>query len=212
MVEKLNFYDLVGVLIPGVIMTAVLPLLFPKIVAFLPLSFFPEAFSVIILVGVAFFFGQVIQAFGSLAEPLLFWTWGGRPSESIISGKAISYLPKDSATRIDCALKKAIGRDAAKRSVFLYAIQLSLSVPSRSQRFQGLYAYHRSLLVTSLSMGALTAMSAKWGSFAGMGHVGLAVVFGSLLLLCFLLWHRTRQRAYYHAREVLLAAERSLNP
>ena len=79
MTSKFNYYDILGVLVPGVLFSAWIPICFPDLAEITANWPFPEAFTVIVLTALAVFLGQIIQALGSIMEHALFKTWGGRP-------------------------------------------------------------------------------------------------------------------------------------
>jgi hypothetical protein len=101
MLDKFEVYDLLGVLVPGVLVVAATPLAFPWVAMHASTVRFPDAFTVAVLTALAVFAGQLVQSLGSLAEPLLNKTWGGRPSDVALSlGLGSSFFPLDSAMRI----------------------------------------------------------------------------------------------------------------
>src|SRR5258705_145054 len=83
--EKLDIYDLLGVLIPGVLMVCSVPLAFPAVSQGIGVVKFPDAFTVIGLTAASIFAGFLAQALASLVEPVLNFTWGGRLSERALS-------------------------------------------------------------------------------------------------------------------------------
>lgn len=78
MLDRLDYYDLLGVVVPGTLLVCWLPICFPVLSQVAASSDLSEAFEVIALVVLAFFVGQLVQAIASLVEPVLYWTWGGR--------------------------------------------------------------------------------------------------------------------------------------
>lgn len=140
-------------------------------------------------------------------------SWGGRPSGAAMSGVLGSrYLPTDSSDRIRGKLRNAVSPDASDRSLFLYAMALAeADSGSRSGSFNGAYAYHRALLVSSMLLLGIGVASARYGAlrhFSAGVQLALSAVAVALIVL---LWHRCRQRAFYYVREVLLTAERLLD-
>ena len=81
MTDKFEFYDVLGILVPGAILLALVTLIFPGVATAFGSIGFPSAFAVICLTAGAAFLGQLVQAISSLLEPAFNWTWGGRPSE-----------------------------------------------------------------------------------------------------------------------------------
>jgi len=114
-----------------------LPFCFPAILAIGAMPHFPDAFWVVALTVLAVFLGQILQAISSLLEPVLFWSWGGRPSDRALTKGLKGYLPKDAAN----AIKQTL--DTAARSnghgTFLFAMQKAdSSERTRTPRFNAL--------------------------------------------------------------------------
>ncbi len=210
MAEKLDVYDLLAAFIPGTLLVCLIPAVFPEVRCEAAFPAFPDAYAAVTLVALAVFTGHVIQAVSSVLEPGLYWTWGGPPSDRILGGKGgPRYLPADMAETIRATLAEALGRDASARSLFLYAAQLAEnSGNSRVARFNALYGYHRNMLTLGLVSLVTYAASTQWGAASACARDTKALTAGAGMALCLLLWHRTRQRAVYYAREVLLTAQR----
>jgi hypothetical protein len=211
MAEKFDYYDILGTVIPGTLLLACAALCFPELVVLASGATYPDAFAVIILTSLAIFLGQIVTSIASLAEPLLYKTWGGRPSDMALSRGLGSYLSASTASRIQAKLKPHAGA-VDEQSLFLYAMHRSDAAGiGRAARFNSLYAYHRSLLILSLVVAALLGASMIWGR-ASSWNVGWKIA--SLVVmasLAWLVWFRTKQRAFYYVREVLLTAEREID-
>jgi hypothetical protein len=213
MTEKFEFYDVLGILVPGLILLALIAVSFPEVTSGFAGAGFPAAFAVICLTAVAAFLGQIVQAISSFLEPVFNWTWGGRPSERALKeGLGTRYFPPDSANRIRAKLGKAVGDKASDRSMFLYAMQKAeTSGNSRVAKFNGLYAYHRAMLALVLiSLGVILGSMCfgtvkHWFWRDKIGIVALD------LLLLVIFWLRAKQRGFYYVREVLSTAERLLD-
>ncbi len=212
MTDKLELYDILSVLVPGTLLVGLVPICFLSILQIHSANF-PAAFAVLLLTGLALFLGFIQQALGSLIEPFLEKTWGGRPSKRVFDkGLGDRYLDKGEANRIKRKIVKAAGEEQSDAGLFRYAGQMSDAAGvGRCTRFNGLYAYHRSLLVTSILSTILFLASAAWGSAAAFSVSQKWLVFLSALVMILLIWHRTRQRSLYFAAEVLLTAERVLD-
>ena len=212
MAEKLEFYDILGILVPGVLLIYLFLICFPETGAAVHPKM-SDALNAIGFTATAIFVGQIVQAIASLLEGVLYWTWGGRPSErALSSGLGNRYLPEQSAKRIRAKLKKAIGEHCTDRDLFLYAMQRAETAGSqRVTKFNALFAYHRALVVFCFVALAFVLSSAWLGAVAALPawKAGSAVV--AALALLVLVWHRTRQRAFYYVREVLLTAERVID-
>lgn len=212
MLDKFEIYDVMGVLVPGVIVVGAIPLAFPDIAATASATHFPEAFGVIVLIAAAIFAGHFLQAIASLLEPVLNWTWGGRASElALTKGLGERYLPFDMAMSIRAKLVTATSSEASIRSLFLFAMGLAeSSQSSRAGKFNALYAYHRALLVLDVILILMFFASLLGGFAASLTHTQVIIILAILVVLLFILWRRTRERGFYYVREVLLCAGRQL--
>jgi len=211
--DKFEFYDILGVIVPGIMLMCFGVLCFPETAKALSISNYPEAFTVIALTAVALFLGNILQALVSLAEPLLEFSWGGRLSEQALkTGLGERYFPSDSAKRISSKLAAAIGDNPSVRSRFLFAMQLAeTSGNPRVGRFNALYAYNRAFLLLAVVSLFLTLASFFWGGLSAWDWRPKIIAIGTVVLLIILLWNRTKQRGIYYVREVLYTAERLLN-
>ena len=206
MTSKLNYYDVLAVLLPGVLVLAVVVLMQPD--AFKEWkNLLPASLVTLLFTGLALVAGQIVHGIGSLIEPLLFATWGGRPSDRLLAGRGRGYLPAATGTRIRMKLEKKLEPSKPEpHELFLFALTLAGGEKGRVGIFNSLYAHHRSLFVASLAAAVLLLFSTPPKAFAELQDwlLGLAIT-GTLLF-----WWRARARGYYFAREVLLAAEKEL--
>ncbi len=211
MTNQWNYYDILSTLILGTLFLCSVLICFPQILS-LSLPPFPEAFSVIALTGLAVFLGQFIQAVSSLLEPSLHWLFRGRPSDVALAKGLGHYLPLDSAIRIRAKLKSAAAPDATDRSLFLFALQNAVATgTNRAERFNSLYAYHRGLLVLLLLVTVVFILSFNWGiakTWSASQRFGTLAFLTSVFLIVL---YRTKQRAFYYVRTVLLEAEQALD-
>jgi hypothetical protein len=213
MTQRLQLYDIFGALIPGVLLFGGLLLAFPEAWGSLHVPKLPDAFNVIALTVVALVLGHIVQALASLTEPIMYWTWGGRPSERAIrTGLGSRYLPDGAGTRIREKLRSTVGPTASDRSLFLYAMTLAESAPSsRAPAFNSAYAYHRALLLAAAVLLFVLAIATYYGILQGASWKQTTCIFSVAIALLLLIWHRAKQRAFYYVREVLLTAERVLD-
>lgn len=208
MIDKCDYYDILGILVPGVLLSFWVPICFPQLSDVV--VDFPSEIDLLGFVALTIFVGHIVQAVASaVEEPVLFRLWGGRPSEvALARGLGERYLPSDAAQRIRRKLAASFGSDASNRALFLGAMRLANAAPnSRAQTFNSLYAFHRALLVVSVAAQFLLILSSWWGAAGDWTDGRVAVFAGVLLALLILMYCRTRQRAYYFVREVLLVAE-----
>jgi len=209
MIDKLGYYDILGVVVPGTLLLALIKVCFPGMSQLLCPAGFPEAFLVVILIALAVFLGHLVQAIASTAEPLLYWTWGGRPSDRALQEGLDGYLPQDSAARIKKVLSGALGGEPSDHSLFLLAVQEAHAAEiGRASQFNSLYGYHRGILTLLVLATGLIVAAMVWGqavSWAMGQKIGVLVVIALVLLL---VWYRAKQSAFYYVREILLTAER----
>lgn len=212
MVDKFEIYDLVSIIVPGALIVTAVPLAFPGIAAYAGHVHFPDAFAVIVLTALSIFAGHLVQSLASLIEPILNKTWGGRASEvALTKGLGDRFLPLDAAVGIRAKLVAATSPDASKRTLFLHAMNLAESSgSSRVRTFNALYAYHRALVVLTLTAIILFIASFRGGFAASLPWKQAIVVSCILVALLVLFWNRTRERGFYYVREVLFCAARQL--
>lgn len=212
MVDKFEVYDLVGIFVPGVLVVAAVPLAFPSIAAQTAAVRYPEGFALLALTALGVFVGYLIQTLASLIEPVLYKTWGGRPSElALRAGLGETFFPLDSATRIRTKLLAATSPGASDWSLFIFASQLAESCGSgRVRQFNALYAYHRALIVLTALALVFFIASFRGGFASTLTQTQSIVVCLVLIALLLLFWHRAKRRGVYYVREVLLCAERQL--
>src|SRR5258708_4274094 len=123
MVEKFEIYDLLGIVVPGTLLIGLTLILFPVLSAPASNLKLPEGFTVICLVALSVFAGNLVQAISSLIEPLIENTWGGRMSEKGLSrGLGDRYLPRDTSARIRNKLVSILASNGTDRSLFLFAL------------------------------------------------------------------------------------------
>jgi hypothetical protein len=213
MVEKFELYDVLGILVPGTLLVALTLIFFPALSTSAINVKFPDGFTVICLVALSVFAGNLVQAISSLIEPIVDRTWGGRKSEQgLLQGLGDRYLPTDTASRIRGKLASILGSNVKDRSLFLFAMQKAeTSENSRVARFNALYAYHRAILCLTLISVGLLGLSMACGVAAYWPAYERAIALGIWVLLLLITWNRTRQRAIYYVREVLLTAERVID-
>lgn len=212
MIEKLDFYDLMSSLVPGVLTVGLMGILFPAVRSRLvPDS--DSAFAVIALTALAVFIGQLLVAVGSVIEPLLFLTWGGKPSElALTKGLGDRYLPCGRGQRIKSKLQSLSEPSATNSSLFLKAMTLSrASGNGLSERFNALYAYQRTLVVLVLAAFVLITASRSCGMLSGISGCKFWAGVSVLTVVFLICWQRAKQRAYYFVREVLMSAEREID-
>ena len=159
MENKLDYYDILAIVIPGVLITAgtSIALGWADITFRLPSK--PESIVFVLFLGIVVFVGHLLQALGSVLQPVCFLTWGGKPSTTLLEGKrCFRGISRDDAARIARALRRDMAGDnsashaeVSPDSLFSYAMSIvNRHGFWRVDRFNALYAYHRALLTAVL--------------------------------------------------------------
>lgn len=212
MIDKFDFYDVMSALVPGVLVVGLAGTLFPEWRAGLVFES-SGAFVVIVLTALAVFVGQLLVAIGSMIEGALFWTWGGKPSNMALEdGLGDRYLPKSKAMRIKEKILVQCESGASPSSLFIKAMSIARgSENNLVERFNAIYAYHRTLVVLVMAAFAMVAFSRIDGLCRGISSLRFLVWLVGLGLVLVISWFRAKQRAFYFVREVLVTAEREID-
>lgn len=183
---KFKAYDILSSLIPGFIILFV-------VLKFLNLSYNKD--FVIPYTVIAFFLGYIVNSLSSWFEDFYFFTWGGKPSSSLISGKGIwkvKFYEHQKTKKLlikDCSLENPINDQ-------LFSIAKRYTNGSTNERikdFNANYAFTRSLLTTTLISSTLLIID----NYDDLRYYAV------LIPILVITWLRCKQRAYYYAREVL---------
>jgi hypothetical protein len=213
MQDKLDIYDILGVLVPGVLVVCAVPLAFPTVSQAVAAANLPEGFAIVGLTAASVFAGYLVQALASLLEPVLSKTWGGRASErALTSGLGDRYFCQADGTRIRAKLIPLAHPEAKDQSLFQIAMQIAENCGSaRIARFNALYAYHRALVLLAVIAIGLFVWSFAGGIASRLTWNQNIAIVAVLLSLLVLFWYRAKQRGVYYVREVLYCAERQLS-
>ncbi|MEO8885744.1 MAG: hypothetical protein ABI367_06750 [Mucilaginibacter sp.] len=184
----MNFkaYDILSSIVPGFLILMAL------------LMFFDTTFDkdmIIPYTVAAFLLGYTINTFSSWLEDFYFFTWGGKPSSKLLDGKGIWKVRFYHSNEVKQLLLSDSGNNSAKNDV-LFAIAMRSANGEKDQRvedFSALYAFSRVLLTTVL-LGSTIILIQFYNDWRY--YVILIPIIG-------VFWLRSKQRAYYYAREVL---------
>jgi hypothetical protein len=211
MTEKFDYFEAIGILIPGVLFVCSLPLLFPGLTSIVEAARLPDAFAVIALTAASAFAGYVLQGLGSLLKGPLRLTYRGLPPHEALESGLDEHFTPEVARAIRTTLKAHATANDSNAVLYSYATRLAKSTSSETlRRFHALYVYHRSLVVLILIVGVLFAASFRAGLASRLNLAPALVVSGVLFTLFAVCWHRTRRRSMYHIREVLHCANEKL--
>lgn len=209
MTDKLDPYDVLTKLVLGILLVCAILVTFPAI-SMMPGSKIPTAFATLALVATALFTGEVLQAISSMTQGILYFTFGGRPSDGVLDNGLKGYVSPSAANRVRGKLAAIVGADAPERDLFQYAMQLSQST-GRVAKFNAQYGYHRGMLTMVFLWLLLFLGSIRYGAaIAYSKEVHWTVIFG-LVVLIGLLWYRAKQWACYYTKEVVYTAEQLID-
>src|SRR5687768_15846739 len=135
-------YDILSSLIPGsLILLAVLNLLGLKYDKDLILAY----------TAISFLLGYAINSAGSWLEGVYFLTWGGKPSDKLLSGKRIWKVKFYCADEVKKLLRlETTNPNPTNDELFSIAMRSVTGIKdSRIEDFNAMYAFARSLLTTA---------------------------------------------------------------
>jgi hypothetical protein len=185
----MNFkaYDILSSLVPGFLLLIVILNVFG--IPFNKDFIFPYT-------AIAFLLGFINNALASWLEDFYFMTWGGKPSDCLLDGKDVWKIKFYHVVKVKTALlTQTENTNPTNDELFSIAMRKSNGLNTRVDDFNAMYAFSRALLTTLLfaTIFLLIKHRTDWRYYA------------TVLPLLFIVWFRTKQRAYYYSREVLNA-------
>jgi hypothetical protein len=184
----MNFkaYDILSSLIPGFLLLLIL-------LTALKIGYDKDL--IIAYTAIAFLLGYLINTVSSWMEDVYFFTWGGKPSNNLLSGKGtwkVKFYHSEQARNL--LKSETTNPEPTNDELFSIAMRNVTGLKdSRIDDFNALYAFSRSLLTTVL-LGAVILLIQNYYDWRYY-----AVLIPALLVI----WLRSKQRGYYYAREVL---------
>ena len=182
----MNFkpYDILSSLIPGFIM----------LLAYIPfLGFTYDKDYVVGYTALAFGLGYLLNIISSLLEEFYFWTWGGRPSCSLLEGKGMWKISLYNYEKLKENLKtKTENPEPTNKELFSIAMRHVFAIKdSRMEDFSNSYAFSRTMLTCAIlsSIVILVNYFDDWRAYLS-------------LLVVVLFWYRAKQRGYYFSKEL----------
>ncbi len=211
MTDKFELYDVLAILVPGILVTYICVFCFPNVLSLVPKM--GDTLNALAFTALGILIGQIVQALSSSLEPLLFKSWGGKPSTlALTNGLGERYWSAAEAKRVRAKLTSNLGADASTEALFRLAMQLAEKKGSiRATKFNALYAYHRALIVLSLIALFVTEASAFVGTLSTRPKSTLVLLVIPVTAMFLLFWNRCRQRAFYYVREILQVAENAVD-
>jgi hypothetical protein len=199
-VNKLTFYEQVGIVVPG------------SVFVFGLLFFFPVLQTVLtkdgvslgdlgIFVLLSYAAGQLIAAIGNLAESILWRFVGGMPTDWITKTRT-TLLSSTQIDLVEKKLKNRLGITAKVRGLDqkvwwpisrqIYADVAKNGKPDRIDTFNGMYGLNRGLAAATFALACVAAVQEKW--FIGLGLLVLTGVYD----------YRAYRFGVYYGRELYL--------
>lgn len=145
---------------------------------------------------IAYIIGFFTSTIGAWAEGALFWTWGGKPSNNLLRGKACGRIAFTEWKRGKILLAKEFGKQrATENDLFGVAMRISNKL-ERAEDMNAQYAFARSLMMAVIGSATFALYSNPCDTSIWFVSVAATI----------LVWYRTKERGYYYAREVLSGA------
>lgn len=209
MTDKLDPYDVLTKLVLGILLVCAILVTFPAISMASEIKI-PTAFTTLALVAAALFTGEVLQAISSMTQSILYFTFGGRPSDGVLDTGLKGYVSQSAANRVRSKLAATVGANASERDLFQYAMQLS-QASGRVAKFNAQYGYHRGMLTMVFLWLLLFLGSIRYGAALAYSKEVHWTVIAGLVVLIVILWYRAKQWACYYTKEVVYTAEQLID-
>jgi hypothetical protein len=169
MQNKFNFYDFIGYVIPGMLACI---FLYWLLVGILSLPIEVELKSLgesILFLGLAYFFGHLVQAYGNSIETEAVKKWGGWFSDQLMRDDN-SYFTPSFKTDLRSAMKKVFGdptdvggddqnQKARRQELFnlCYSLIVQEGAALHTEIFNGVYSLYRGMLAAT-NIGIITSV------------------------------------------------------
>lgn len=144
---------------------------------------------------IAFLLGFVVNTIGSWLEDFYFYTWRGKPSSNLLSGKNTWKIRLYNHTQVHQHLsQKTSNQNPTNDELFSIAVRIANGQKdTRVEDFNAIYAFSRTLLTTAIIGGTLVLVKnySNWKFYT------------VIVPIIFVLWLRCKQRGYYYAKEVI---------
>jgi len=179
-------YDILSSLVPGFIILIV-------ILYFSEIGYNKD--YIIPYTAIAFFLGFCVNTICSWLEDIYYFTWGGKPSNNLLDGKTIWKVKFYESEKVKALLHaEANTENPSNDRLFFIAMRYANGKrDSRVDDFNAHYAFSRSILTTVL-IATILILIKNYDNW---------MVYCITLPVLFAAWLRSKQRAYYYAREVL---------
>jgi hypothetical protein len=199
--KKLTFYEQVGIVIPGSVLLFGLLFFVPALKELLAkdgVSF--GQLGIFVLLSYAA--GHLIAALGNFGEAVLWWPFGGFPSDwvvkkqsALLSDEQRESLLEKTRTRLRINIPTIIGIDRKKWFPISRQIYTDVEINGKSDRletFNANYGLNRGLAAGCLALACVAFLSDGW-------RIGLG-----LLAICVIYAYRAYRFGVHYARELYL--------
>ena len=219
---QLKLFDIFSSVIPGalvlccVFFTSIANQLQPELIE-QKISIYKDVSAILtaVFIVASYLTGYIIHAIGSWIEPILWKTWGGRPSQIILSNNSprlglgnetnsiLNWLKSQSSDSRLTSLENMDLKPEDFRHLFQVAKNLALKKGSanfikRMEEFNNSYVFSRNILVAFL----ITFFCASYLAWNKIMVISFPVL---LLFSVIIVWWRARDRAIYYSREIMAA-------
>jgi hypothetical protein len=175
-VNKMTFYEQVGIVIPGSVFVFGLLFFFSALQTVLTKDGVSLGdFGIFLLLSYAA--GHLIAAVGNVGERLFWWFFGGMPTDwitrtstTLLSSSQVDLVEKKVQTRLGIA-DKVRGLDPKvwwPISRQMYADVAKNGKPDRIDTFNGMYGLNRGLASATFSLGCIAAVQGKCSVALGL--------------------------------------------
>ena len=212
--KNLSFYEQAGIVVPGSVLLFGLLLIYPDLGGiFAKDGITVGGLGIFVLLSYAT--GHLVAAFGNVLESILWWPFGGMPSNWVINPNR-SFLTDKQTALLESRLSSRLGLGEIKvqrmeRSAWnktfqqLYRDVLGTK-PGRSETFNGNYGLNRGLASATLALAVVVPFSVAKPCLASAALLAISAVY----------FYRAYRFGVHFAREVvtrflLLPAETATN-
>lgn len=181
---KFSIYDLLSNIIPGFLII---------FAASLQYEYSVSSSDVTILIILSYVVGYLNNTISSWSEGILDWSWGGKPSDQVLSGKNIWKVKFYDIEKVNEYLTNE-SQNSSPSLDHLFQIAMRNTMTSeRVVEFNSNYAFARNLIISFLI--SFVIINIKYWFNMWIFILSLSVLV--------IIWLRAKQRGFYFAREVL---------
>lgn len=150
------------------------------------------------ILALAFALGFVVQTLASWFEDILYFTWGGKPSNQLLDGKDMWKVRFYSSSEVKSILKEEAQKNGQTNfnNDALFEIaqrRVNSQKHERVTSFNANYAFARTMVLAFLLVLVKNIINLTF-------NLKLTLIIAAFLVVS---WYRAKQRGFYFAREVL---------